>query len=127
MGSYGIGVSRLAAALIEVFHDDAGIKWPESVTPFKLGLVNLRPGDAGCDALVADLEGKLARAGIDVLIDDRDESPGGKFATMDLIGLPWQGIVGPRGLKQGVVELKSRASGERQEIPPEALLARMTA
>jgi prolyl-tRNA synthetase len=127
MGSYGIGVSRLAAALIEVFHDDAGIKWPESVAPFKLGLVNLRPGDAGCDALVAGLEGKLARAGIEVLIDDRDESPGAKFATMDLIGLPWQAIVGPRGLKQGVVELKSRASDERQELSPESLLARMTA
>ena len=127
MGSYGIGISRLAGALIEVFHDDAGIRWPESVAPFRLGIINLRPGDAACDALVADLEGKLARAGIEVLIDDRDESPGAKFATMDLIGLPWQAIVGPRGVKQGVVELKNRASGERQELSPEALLGRMTA
>jgi prolyl-tRNA synthetase len=127
MGCYGIGISRLAGALIEVFHDDAGIRWPESVAPFRLGIINLRPGDAACDALVADLEGKLARAGVEVLIDDRDESPGAKFATMDLIGLPWQAIVGPRGVKQGVVELKNRASGERQELSPEALLGRMTA
>ena len=127
MGSYGIGVSRLVGALIEVFHDDAGIRWPEPVAPFKLGIINLRPGDAACDTLVADLEGKLARAGIEVLVDDRDESPGAKFATMDLIGLPWQAIVGPRGLRQGVVELKNRASGERQELSPEALLGRMTA
>jgi prolyl-tRNA synthetase len=127
MGCYGIGISRLAGALIEVFHDDAGIRWPESVAPFRLGIINLRPGDAACDALVADLEGKLARAGVEVLIDDRDESPGAKFATMDLIGLPWQAIVGPRGVKQRVVELKNRASGERQELSPEALLGRMTA
>jgi prolyl-tRNA synthetase len=127
MGCYGIGISRLAGALIEVFHDDAGIRWPESVAPFRLGIINLRPGDTACDALVADLEGKLARAGVEVLIDDRDESPGAKFATMDLIGLPWQAIVGPRGVKQRVVELKNRASGERQELSPEALLGRMTA
>ena len=127
MGSYGIGVSRLVGALIEVFHDEAGIKWPDPVAPFKLGLINLRPGDAGCDEVVAGLEAALARAGADVLIDDRDESAGAKFATMDLIGLPWQAVVGPRGVKRGLVELKSRATGERLELAPEALIGRLTA
>ena len=126
MGSYGIGVSRLVGALIEVFHDDAGIMWPESVAPFRLGLINLRPGDAGCDALSDELEAKLERAGVEVLVDDRSESAGAKFATMDLIGLPWQAVVGPRGVKQGVVELKRRATGERAELSPEALLERLT-
>jgi prolyl-tRNA synthetase len=125
MGSYGIGVSRLVGALIEVFHDDACIVWPEAVAPFQLGLVNLRPGDAACDGVVADLERALARAGIEVLIDDRDESAGAKFAAMDLIGLPWQAVVGPRGVKQGVVELKARRSGERSELAPDALVARL--
>jgi prolyl-tRNA synthetase len=127
MGSYGIGVSRLVGALIEVYHDDAGIKWPESVAPFKLGIINLRPGDAACDAVAADLEAKLEAAGIEVLIDDREESAGAKFVTMDLIGLPWQAVVGPRGVRQGVVELKRRATGERTELSPEALLGRLTA
>jgi prolyl-tRNA synthetase len=125
MGCYGIGVSRLVGALIEVFHDDAGIVWPEAVAPFKLGVVNLRPGDAGCDRVVAELERAFARAGIEVLIDDRDESAGAKFAAMDLIGLPWQAVVGPRGVKQGVVELKARRSGERSELAPDALVARL--
>jgi prolyl-tRNA synthetase len=127
MGSYGIGVSRLVGALIEVYHDDAGIKWPESVAPFKLGIINLRPGGAACDAVAADLEAKLEAAGIEVLIDDREESAGAKFVTMDLIGLPWQAVVGPRGVRQGVVELKRRATGERTELSPEALLGRLTA
>jgi prolyl-tRNA synthetase len=127
MGCYGIGVSRLVGALIEIYHDDAGIKWPESVAPFKLGIINLRPGDAACDAVAADLEAKLEAAGIEVLIDDREESAGAKFVTMDLIGLPWQAVVGPRGVRQGVVELKRRATGERTELSPEALLGRLTA
>jgi prolyl-tRNA synthetase len=127
MGSYGIGVSRLVGALIEAIHDDAGIVWPEPVAPFGLALLNLRPGDAGCDALTADLETKLMRAGIEVLVDDRTESAGAKFATMDLIGLPWQAVVGPRGVKQGIVELKRRATGERSELSPEALVGRLTA
>jgi prolyl-tRNA synthetase len=126
MGCYGIGVSRLVGALIEVFHDDAGIIWPEPVAPFKLGLINLRPGDAGCDALTDELEAKLARAGVEVLVDDQVESAGAKFATMDLIGVPWQAVIGPRGIKQGVVELKRRATGERSELAPEALIARFT-
>ena len=127
MGCYGIGVSRLVGALIEVFHDEAGIQWPEPVAPFRLGLIHLRPGDAACAAMVDALEAALGHAGVEVLIDDRDESAGAKFATMDLIGLPWQAVVGPRGVKQGVVELKSRASGERVELTPEALVGRLTA
>ncbi len=124
MGSYGIGVSRLVGALIEAFHDDAGIIWPEAVAPYDLALINLRPGDDACDRVVADLETKLGRAGRDVLVDDRDDRPGAKFAAMDLIGLPWQAVVGPRGLKNGVVELKNRATGEKAELSPDALLQR---
>jgi prolyl-tRNA synthetase len=125
MGSYGIGVSRLVGALIEAFHDDAGIIWPEPVAPFKVGLINLRAGEAACDAAVDDFAVRLQRAGIEVLIDDREESAGAKFATMDLIGLPWQAVIGPRGVKQGMVELKERATGERAELAPEAVIARL--
>ena len=113
MGSYGIGVSRLVGALIEANHDDAGIIWPESVAPFRVGLINLRAGDARCRAAAEDLYTKLRGGGIDVLYDDRDESPGAKFATMDLIGLPDQLVIGPRGLAAGTIEVKSRRSGER--------------
>jgi prolyl-tRNA synthetase len=127
MGSNGIGDSRLDGALNEVHHDHAGIKWPEPVAPYPVGLINLRPADEACSALVADLEAKLTRAGVEPLIDDRDESAGAKFAAMDLIGLPWQAVVGPRGVKQGVVELKRRADGERIELSPDALIDRLTA
>ena len=115
MGSYGIGISRLAAAIIEASHDDAGIVWPESVAPFKVGLINLRVGDRDCDGVCSDLYAKLRQAGVEVLYDDRDERPGVKFATMDLIGLPYQLIVGPRGVKRGGVELKRRQGGEAAE------------
>ncbi|MCB9929853.1 MAG: proline--tRNA ligase [Alphaproteobacteria bacterium] len=125
MGSYGIGVSRLVGGIIEASHDEAGIIWPESVAPFPVGLINLRSGDAACDAACADLEAKLTAAGKEPLHDDRDERAGGKFADMDLIGLPWQVIVGPRGLKNGVVELKNRASGEREELSQESALAKL--
>jgi prolyl-tRNA synthetase len=127
MGSYGIGVSRLVGALIEVFHDQAGIKWPEAVAPFRLGLINLRPGDPKCDAVCEELAAALDRRAVEFLHDDTEESAGAKFATMDLIGLPWQAVVGPRGVRQGVVELKSRATGERLELTPEALVNRLTA
>ena len=127
MGSYGIGVSRLVGALIEAFHDEGGIMWPEPVAPFTIGLVNLRVGDPACDAATADLAAGLERAGLEVLVDDRDESAGAKFATMDLIGLPWQAVIGPRGVKQGIVELKRRATGERSELAPEAVIARLVA
>jgi prolyl-tRNA synthetase len=125
-GSYGIGVSRLVGAIIEASHDENGIIWPEPVAPFKVGLINLKVGDAGCDAQCEDLYAALGAAGVEVLYNDREDSPGAKFAEMDLIGLPWQLVVGPRGLKSGVVELKSRASGEREELSPESALARLT-
>ena len=127
MGSYGIGVSRLVGALIEANHDDAGIVWPASVAPFAAGLVNLRSGDQRCRDFADALYAKLQSAGLDVLYDDRDESPGAKFATMDLVGLPWQLIVGPRGVAAGTVELKERRSGARADMPLEAALTRVTA
>ncbi len=126
MGSYGIGVSRLVGAIIEASHDDDGIIWPEEVAPFKVGLINLRSGDDDCDQACEDIYTKLQGAGVEVLYDDRDERAGGKFADMDLIGLPWQLIVGPRGLKNGVIEIKHRASGEREELSVEAALAKLT-
>lgn len=121
MGSYGIGVSRLVGAIIEVSHDDDGIIWPESVAPFHAGLINLRAGDEACDAACDAIYRDLNEAGIDVLYDDTDERAGGKFAKMDLIGLPWQVIVGPKGLEKGQIELKNRKSGERTECPPDAV------
>ncbi|MEM6488845.1 MAG: proline--tRNA ligase [Pseudomonadota bacterium] len=124
-GSYGIGVSRLVGALIEANHDDKGIIWPESVTPFAVGLVNLKQGDGVCDGACADLETQLAAAGLSVLYDDRDERAGAKFATMELIGLPWRLTVGPRGLKAGTVELASRRSGEVIELAPQDAVARL--
>ena len=127
MGSYGIGVSRLMGAIIEASHDDAGIVWPESVAPFRVGLINMRADDANCSSAADDMQGRLQQAGLDVLYDDRDERGGAKFATMDLIGLPWQLIVGPKGLAKGVVELKRRATGEREELSFESALARLTA
>ena len=125
MGSYGIGVSRLVGGIIEASHDEAGIIWPASVAPFDVGIVNLKAGDAACDAACAELQEKLGSQR-EVLVDDTGERAGAKFATMDLIGLPWQLVVGPRGLKSGTVELKSRASGEREELSPESALARLT-
>lgn len=125
MGSYGIGVSRLVAAIIEASHDDAGIIWPDAVAPFDVGLISLKKGDAACDAACEDLYAKLSAAGKAVLYDDRDERPGPKFADMDLIGVPWHLVVGPRGLKSGVVELKRRATGERIELSAEAALAKL--
>src|SRR5262249_35848112 len=127
MGSYGIGVSRLVGALIEANHDDAGIIWPESVAPFRVGLINLRPADARCRDAAEDLYAKLLSARVEALYDDRDESPGAKFATMDLIGVPDQLVIGPRGIAAGTVEIKHRRSGERQDISVETALDRVTA
>jgi len=124
-GSYGIGVSRLTGGIIEASHDEAGIIWPEAVAPFHVGLINLKVGDDATDKACLSLYEQLSNAGIDVLYDDTDERAGGKFNKMDLIGLPWQLIVGPRGLKDGEVELKNRASGERQNMTPEAALKRL--
>jgi prolyl-tRNA synthetase len=125
MGSYGIGPSRLAAAIIEASHDDNGIIWPEAVAPFHVGLANLKVGDAATDAACADLYEKLERAGREVLYDDRDERPGAKFATLDLIGLPWQIIVGPKGLADGKVEVKNRKSGERHMLSADDAVQRI--
>jgi prolyl-tRNA synthetase len=127
MGSYGIGVSRLMGAIIEASHDDAGIVWPESVAPFKVGLVNMRADDANCTLAADDLYAQLQAAGVEVLYDDRDERGGAKFATMDVIGLPWQLVVGPKGLEKGVVELKNRKTGEKEELSAESALARLSA
>lgn len=127
MGSYGIGVSRLVGALIEAFHDEKGIAWPESVAPFRVGLVNLRPDDAATTAMADDIYRRLHALGVDVLLDDRDERAGVKFATMELIGLPWQVTVGPRGVAEDRVELKSRATGETISLSPPVLVERFAA
>jgi prolyl-tRNA synthetase len=124
-GSYGIGVSRLVGAIIEASHDEAGIVWPDAVAPFDVGLVNLKPGDPATDAACGHLEQCRAGQGIDVLHDDTDARAGSKFATMDLVGIPWQVVVGPRGISGGVVELKRRASGERIELTLDAAVARL--
>ena len=124
MGSYGIGVSRLVAAIIEASHDDAGIIWPESVGPFDIALINLKSGDAKVDAACEDLYAKLTKAGKDVIYNDTDDRPGAKFASMDLIGIPYQLVVGPRGLEKGLVEVKVRATGAREELSIDAALNR---
>ncbi|MSQ86435.1 MAG: proline--tRNA ligase [Alphaproteobacteria bacterium] len=126
MGSYGIGVSRLAGAIIEASHDDAGIIWPDAVAPYCVGLINLKTGDAACDAECEDLYAKLNTAGVSVLYDDRDERPGVKFANMDLIGLPWHVVIGPKGLAKGQIELKRRATGVREELSIDAVLQKLT-
>ncbi|MEX0339254.1 MAG: proline--tRNA ligase [Arenibacterium sp.] len=125
MGSHGIGVSRLVGAIIEASHDDKGIIWPEGVTPFHCGIVNLKQGDDEADGACQALHDSLTAMGLEPLYDDRNERAGAKFATMDLVGLPWRITVGPRGLKNGVVELTSRRTGESEEMPPEAALARI--
>ena len=122
MGSYGIGVSRLVGAIIEASHDDDGIIWPAAVAPFHVGLINLKVGDNACDAAAGEIYKKLRNAGVDVLLDDTEGRAGGKFAPLDLIGLPWQMIVGPRGVKSGVVEVKERRTGQRQELSVDAAL-----
>ena len=126
MGSYGIGVSRLVGAIIEASHDEGGIIWPEAVAPFKVGLVNLKSGDDETDAACEDIYAKLTSAGIETLYDDTNERAGAKFSNMDLIGLPWQLVVGPRGLKNGVVEVKNRATGEKEELSIDSALNLLT-
>lgn len=121
-GSYGVGVSRLVGAIIEASHDEAGIIWPEPVAPFGAAILNLRPGDATVDAACQRAYEALSAMGREPLLDDTDERPGGKFATADLIGLPWQLVIGPKGLADGVVELKRRATGERQSLALERAL-----
>ena len=123
-GSYGVGVSRLVGGIIEASHDENGIIWPEAVAPFRIGIINLKSGDSETDAACEKLYRLYQEQGNEVLYDDTDNRAGGKFATMDLIGVPWQVIIGPRGLKEGKAELKNRATGERQDISLEALNSR---
>lgn len=126
MGSYGIGVSRLVGAIIEASHDDDGIIWPDAVAPFQVGILNLKSGDNACDEACNGIYNTLRQQSSDVLYDDRDARAGAKFADADLIGVPWQIIVGPRGVKNGVVELKNRKSGSREELSLEAALSKIT-
>ena len=125
MGSYGIGVSRLVGAIIEANHDDEGIIWPESVAPFQAGLINLKPEDQKCNVMCEEIYQKLQANGIDTLYEDREGRAGVKFANMDLIGLPWQLIIGPRGAATGMVELKSRRTGQRDELSMEDVVKRL--
>lgn len=122
MGSYGIGVSRLMAAVIEASHDDQGIIWPHAVAPFQVGLINLRPDETSCYAAAENLYQQLATAGIDVLYDDRDERGGAKFAAMDLIGIPLSIIVGPKGIERGLLEVKSRKTGMKTDVSVDAIM-----
>lgn len=126
-GSYGVGVSRLVGAIIEAFHDENGIKWPEQVAPFRVALLNLKQGSGDTDTACEKLHAALTAKGVDVLYDDRDERPGAKFATADLIGVPWQLMVGPKSLAEGKVELKQRSDGTRELLTPDDVLARLTA
>ena len=123
-GSYGIGVSRLVGGIIEASHDKDGIVWPESVAPFHVGLINLKAGDAEADAACEKIYKELEAKGVEVLYDDRNQPGGAKFAAMDLIGLPWQVIVGPRGLKDGIAEVKNRKTGARENVSLDAVVAR---
>ena len=123
MGSYGIGVSRLVGGIIEASHDDRGIIWPRAVAPFDVAVVNLKAGDETCDSCAEDLYAKLQAAGADPLYDDRDDRPGAKLAAIDLIGIPWQIVVGPRGMANGVVEVKNRRTGEAVEVSPDSALS----
>jgi prolyl-tRNA synthetase len=125
-GSYGVGVSRLVAGIIEASHDEAGIIWPDAVAPFGAAVVNLRPGAAEVDAVAEQAYKALTDLGLDPILDDRDDRPGAKFASLDLVGIPWQLIVGPKGVAEGMVEIKRRATGERQTLPLDAALKVIT-
>jgi prolyl-tRNA synthetase len=126
-GSYGIGVSRLVGAIIEASHDEAGIVWPEPVAPWRVGIVTMRADDEASVSAAEALYSRLTAARVETLYDDRDERGGVKLGSMDLIGLPWQVIVGPRGVANGTVELKRRSTGEREELSLESAVARLTA
>ena len=126
-GSYGVGVSRLTGAIIEASHDEAGIIWPDAVAPFDVAVINLRPGDAAVDAVAENAYQALIAAGKDPLLDDSDQRPGAKFAAIDLVGIPWQLVVGPKGVADGTVEIKRRATGEKQTLPLEQALKVITA
>ena len=123
MGSYGIGVSRLVGALIEANHDDAGIKWPDAVAPWAAAILNLRPGDGPTDTLCETLYARLGDE--HAVYDDRPVRAGEKFADADLMGFPWQAIIGPRGAAAGRVELKRRMTGAREEVSLEDAITRI--
>jgi prolyl-tRNA synthetase len=125
-GSYGVGVSRLVGAIIEACHDDAGIKWPEAVAPFRAAILNLKQGAEDTDAACERLYRELAAKGIEVLYDDTDQRAGAKFAAADLIGIPWQILVGPKGLAEGKLELKRRSDGARENLSPPDVVARLS-
>src|SRR6202162_5294032 len=125
--SYGVGVSRLVGAIIEACHDDAGIKWPEAVAPFKAVILNLKQGAEDTDAACERLYKELSDRGVEVLYDDTDQRAGAKFAAADLIGIPWQILVGPKGLAEGKLELKRRSDGSRENLSPADVVARLTA
>jgi prolyl-tRNA synthetase len=126
-GSYGVGVSRLVGAVIEAFHDNAGIKWPEAVAPFRVAILNLKQGGSDTDAASERLYRELTARGVDVLYDDLDQRPGAKFASADLLGIPWQILVGPKGLAEGKVEIKKRADGSRELMSPADAIERLAA
>jgi len=125
-GSYGVGVSRLLGAIIEACHDDAGIKWPEAVAPFRAAILNLKQGAADTDAACEQLYRELTARGVEVLYDDTDQRAGAKFAAADLIGIPWQILVGPKGLAEGKLEIKRRSDGSRENLSPADVVARLT-
>jgi prolyl-tRNA synthetase len=125
-GSYGVGVSRLVGAIIEACHDDAGIKWPEAVAPFKVAILNLKQGASDTDAACEQLYRALTAKGVDVLYDDTDQRAGAKFAAADLIGIPWQILVGPKGLAEGKFEVKRRSDGMRENLSPDDVVARLS-
>ena len=118
-------MSRLVGGIIEASHDAKGIIWPDSVAPFDVAIVNLKPGDAACDSVCAEMYQSCINAGMDPLVDDRDERPGAKLAAMDLIGIPWQVVVGPRGLGNGVVEVRRRKTGATEELAPAGVVSRL--
>src|SRR5260370_20588417 len=124
-GSYGGGVSSLVGAFIEACHDDAGIKWPEAVAPFKAAILNLKQGSEDTDAACERLYRGLMAKGVDVLYDDTDQRAGAKFAAADLIGIPWQILVGPKGLAEGKLEIKRRSDGSRENLSPADVVARI--
>jgi prolyl-tRNA synthetase len=125
-GSYGVGVSRLVGAIIEACHDEAGIKWPEAVAPFKAAILNLKQGAGDTDAACERLYGELTAKGVEVLYDDTDQRAGAKFAAADLIGIPWQILVGPKGLADGKLEVKQRSDGTRENLSPAEVVMRLT-
>ncbi len=113
MGSYGIGISRLVSAIIEVYHDDKGILWPTSIAPFQIGIINLGKNDEECLQASEKIYNELKENNFDIIYDDRDESVGKKYADMDLIGVPFQIIIGPRDLKRNNCELKDRKNDNK--------------